>query len=139
MSKVVYNVKIDGVDQMLSNLMKIDESIRSNVALEAVQEGASIIQARGVMNAPVKTGQLRNSFKTESRKTATGAEAEVGPHTVYARIQELGGYTGRGHKTKITGKFYLSRAVEETRGQVSTAMAEAIQDYLLNRGPNGHL
>jgi len=130
MSTVTYDVKINGVDQMLSNLMKIDQGIRSQVALEAVQEGASIIQTRGMQNAPVKTSALKNSFRTESHATATGAVAEVGPHVIYARIQELGGNTGRGHKTHITGKFYLSRAVEETRDQVSNVMAQTIRDYL---------
>ena len=130
MSQVVYNVKINGVDQMLANLSKIDARIRNDVALEAVQEGAAVIQSRAVMNAPVLTSALRNSFRTDSRKTAGGAIAEIGPHVIYDRIQELGGMTGRGHKTRIVGKFYLHRAVEEKKDEVSRVMAATIKDYL---------
>lgn len=130
MTVTVNHVEIEGLDEMLKNLAKIDKGIRNDVALEAVQEGAAIIQARAVQNAPVLTSALRNSIRTESRKTGNGAEAEIGPHVIYGRIQELGGYTGRGHKTKIVGKFYLSRAVEEKKGEVSRVMAETIRDYL---------
>lgn len=130
MSATVNHVKIEGTEEMMKNLSKLSEELRGQAALEAVEEGANIIMSKAVMNAPFLTSALRNSFRVESRNTANGAEAEVGPHVAYDRIQELGGYTGRGHKTRIIGKFYLSRAVEETRGEVSSAMAKTIRDYL---------
>ena len=126
----INHVEIEGIDDMLKNLQKLDDGIRNEVALEAVQEGASIIMGKAVRNAPVLTSALRNSFRVESRITGSGAEAEVGPHVIYGRIQELGGFTGRGHRTRIKGKFYLSNAVEQKRKQVSDAMAETIRDYL---------
>lgn len=130
MTATVNHVEIEGLDEMLKNLAKIDEGIRDDVALEAVHEGGSIIMARAQMNAPVLTSNLKNSIRVESYKTGHGAVAEIGPHIIYGRIQELGGYTGRGHKTKIVGKFYLSRAVEEKKGEVSAKMAGIIRDYL---------
>lgn len=130
MAKFTYNVKINGVEQMIKNLNKIDSDIRNEVARDAVHEGATVIMGKAVMNAPVKKGTLRNSFRVESQTTATGAVAEVGPHVAYDCIQELGGWTGKGHKSYIKGKFYLGRAVESTEGEVSKVMADAIKDYL---------
>ena len=130
MTVVINHVQIKGVPELLSNLQRVDEHIRNDVALEAVQEGASVIQNRAMRNAPVRTAALRNSIRVESRRTGNGAEAEVGPHVIYGRILELGGFTGRGHRTYIKGKFYLSNAVKQTRGEVSRVMAATIQDYL---------
>lgn len=39
--------------------------------------------------------------------------AWVGPTSVYGRIQELGGVSGRGHRTHLPPRPYLSRAVTE--------------------------
>ena len=130
MTMTINHVQIDGVEEMLKNLQKIDAGIRRNVALEAVQEGGNVIMAKAQMNAPVKTSALKNSIRVDSRMTVGGAEAEIGPHVIYGRIQELGGYTGRGHKTYITGKFYLSRAVDQTKDEVSRVMSQTIRDYL---------
>lgn len=124
------NFTIEGTEDLIRDLQKIDADIRNEVALDAVQEGASVIMTKAVMNAPVKTSNLRNSFRIESRKLASGAEAEVGPHVIYGRIQEFGGLTGRGHKTKITGKHYLQKAVNERRVKAVEVMKAAIADYL---------
>ena len=124
------SLTIEGSEELIRNLQKIDSDLRGSVALEAVQEGAAILQYQGEQNAPVLTSALKNSFRTESRIIGNGAVAEVGPHVVYDRIQEFGGYTGRGHKAKIKGKFYLTRAVEQKRGEIQKVMADTIKDYL---------
>lgn len=70
-------------------------------------------------NAPYKTGALKNSV----RVTTLGSKDDVyvaaggnvgGKSIPYARIQELGGYTGRGHKVHIRPKYYLRGALETT-------------------------
>lgn len=124
------SLTIEGSEELLKNLRKINSDIRGSVALEAVQEGGAVIQAQGEHNAPVLTGTLKNSFRTESYNVGNGAVAEIGPHVIYGRIQEFGGYTGRGHKTYIKGKLYLTQAVEQKRGEVQRAMAATIKDYL---------
>ena len=124
------SLTIEGSTELIKNLRKIDSDLRGAVALEAVQEGGAIIQYQGMQNAPVLTSALRNSFRTESRNVGSGAVAEIGPHVVYDRIQEFGGYTGRGHRAYIKGKFYLTRAVEQKRGEVQRVMSDTIKDYL---------
>ncbi|MFF1469143.1 phage virion morphogenesis protein [Streptomyces mirabilis] len=39
--------------------------------------------------------------------------ASVAPYIVYGRIQELGGVSGRGHRTHLPPRPYLSRAVAD--------------------------
>ena len=124
------SLTIEGSEELLKNLRKINSDIRGSVALEAVQEGGAVIQSQGMHNAPVLTSALRNSFRTESYNAGNGAVAEIGPHVIYGRIQEFGGYTGRGHKAYIKGKFYLTNAVEQKRGEVQQKMADTIKDYL---------
>lgn len=70
-------------------------------------------------NAPYKTGALKNSV----RVTTLGAKDDVyvaaggkvgGKSIPHARIQELGGYAGRGHKLYIRPKYYLQNALRDT-------------------------
>ena len=68
-------------------------------------------------NAPYKTGALRNSIRVTEQDSSVYVVAggSVGGKTIaYARIHELGGYTGRGHSVYITAKHYLQRALDDT-------------------------
>jgi len=142
-----YTVEIQGMDQMVSNLRKIDGDIRGAVALRAVNAGAAQIEDKARMNAPVLTGALRNSASTISKQIGNGAEAEIGFRGIpYARIQEYGGTIrarnkpylvyrvgGQWRKSKsvtITGKHYLERAINEASGNARDAMADVISSYL---------
>lgn len=63
------------------------------------------------------TGRLRGSFHVVG-PTAAGAAAwmsVLGPTAVYARIQELGGETGRGHRTVLPPRPYVRPAAESLR------------------------
>lgn len=58
------------------------------------------------------TGRLRSSFELAG-PTSEGAGvwvAALGPTAPYARIQELGGDTGRGHATHLPPRPYLGPA-----------------------------
>ena len=137
-----YNVKLEGTEQLIANLKKIDGSIRNKVALDAVTAGAIQIGDKARQNAPVKTGALRNSAginpkakdsptKVITKMETSGAEAEIGFRGLaYARIQEFGGMAGRNHSVKITGKHYLGNAIEETKGLVIDAMSDVVKAYL---------
>ena len=126
-----YTVKLEGTAELLQNLARIDSSIRGTVALRAVNAGAIQIENRAKINAHVLTGALRNSASTTAKNTAEGAEAEIGFRGLrYARIQEFGGYAGRGHRTKITGKHYLGNAIDQEKGSAVNAMADVIRSFL---------
>ena len=126
-----YTVKLEGTEEMLDNLKRISDEIRTDVALKAVNAGGIQIENKARINAPVKTGALRNSAKTIVRNTAHGAEAEIGFRGLsYARIQEFGGNAGRNRSVHITGKHYLEHAIEETRTLVVDAMSAVVRAYL---------
>lgn len=141
-----YTVELEGTDELLRNLNRISGDLRGKVAKEAVNAGALMIKDKAVQNAPVKTGNLRNSAIVESSATGNGAEAVVRFRMVYSRIQEFGGtitarnkpylvYQVKGHwrkskSVKITGKHYLSRAINSEKGLAVKAMSDVVSAYL---------
>ena len=126
-----YHVQLEGTEQLLQNLARIDGEIRGTVARQAVHAGAIQIENRAKINAPVLTGALRNSASTIAQNTASGAEAEIGFRGLaYARIQEFGGMAGRGLRTKITGKHYLENAINQEKGAAVNAMSDVVRSYL---------
>jgi phage gpG-like protein len=80
------------------------------------------------------TGALLRSVNAEP-VVRTGAwtwSARVGTRIIYGRIQELGGMSGRGHRTYLPPRPYLSRAVTDLhavgfyRDTFTTYWAEAM-------------
>lgn len=78
----------------------------------------------------VDTGRLRNSIHVR----ATPEVAEVGTDVVYARIHQLGGKAGRGHKTKIPARPYLPAdergLAPKARDLVEKIVAKRIEERL---------
>lgn len=81
------------------------------------------------------TGHLHDTWDVLG-PTAIGAaiwHEELGPTAVYARIQELGGETGRGHATTLPERPYLRPAFEAwirdpaTRETFAKAWARAVR------------
>lgn len=76
-------------------------------------------------NAPYKTGALKNSIRVTDKSSATVSQGTSGVNELfvlaggkvggksiaYARIHELGGYTGRNHSVYIAPKHYLANAL----------------------------
>lgn len=75
------------------------------------------------------TGRLRESVR-RTRVYSSGSQwiTNIAPTTVYARIQELGGITGRGHKTRLPPRPYVRPAMrrwaEKYRGAAVRAFGE---------------
>lgn len=86
--------------------------IENNGSQGLVRMGFDIAnRARDI--APYKTGALSNSIRVENNGDFVEviAGGKSGNRNVpYARIQEFGGYAGRNHSVRITGKHYMERA-----------------------------
>ena len=124
-------VKLEGTEQLKANLKRIDANLRGQVALQAVNAGAMMIQNKARINAPVLTSALRNSASTISKLTGHGAEAEIGFRGLaYARIQEYGGRAGRNHSVYIKGKHYLENAIKSESAFAVKAMSDVVSAYL---------
>ena len=85
---------------------KLESRVKQGLA-----EMATDIHSRAVILAPVKDSHLKNSGRITS--ISGGYRITFGSSRVpYARIHELGGVTGRGYRTHIKAKHYLSKAGE---------------------------
>jgi len=74
------------------------------------------------------TGQLRRSVrKTYSSGNAARWTTRVAPTAVYARIQELGGLTGRGHRTRLPGRPYVRPALARGEDKIRAAAVKAFR------------
>lgn len=81
-------------------------------------EMSNDIDRRAKALAPIDTSALVNSSKVT--KVTDGYKISFGSSRVpYARIHELGGWTGRGHKVYIKEKHYLARGADSVaRGNI---------------------
>lgn len=64
-------------------------------------------------NAPYLTGALSNSIRVEkdADMVTVIAGGKMGAKDIrYAAIQEFGGFAGKKHNVRITGKHYMERA-----------------------------
>ena len=154
-------IDLEGVDELERKLSKLSKAAATTIAKDAVDEGGAVIQFHAQLNArnvfsDNQRGQLRNSTRNESirnspvqdwiesRTTATGAEAEIGPHVIYGRIQELGGTIRPVHaqalhwvidgedrfakKVTIPARPYLRPAAEEHSPQITEVMRRTLAD-----------
>lgn len=85
----------------------------SQNALKGLVRMAYDIGNQARRNAPYKTGALSNSIRVENNGDTVEVIAGgmyAGRNIPYAAIQEFGGYAGRNHSVRITGKHYMERA-----------------------------
>ncbi len=141
-------IELKGFRELADKLTGLADDARGQIALNAVEGGGAVIQANAQMNAlsvfsDRQRGQLRNSIRVESRGTGEGAEAEIGPHVIYGRIQEFGGTIharGNGYlhfeidgqwvKTKkvvLPARPYLAPAANDHLDEILAAMAEEVE------------
>lgn len=108
--------QIEGLKELQKKLQKISK-IAENP--DCLLKAAQVIQKYSMQNAPVKTGFLRNSHKV--RKSQKGAMLEVAAN--YALWVEMG-------TSKMAGKHYLKRAINEHGEEAVNATAEEVKKRL---------
>jgi len=122
-------IDIQGLDKLEAELKAIGSSVADTLE-DAVYAAGARIAEQGSVNAPYDTGNLRSAAAAPPRIERNGqysVTGKVGPQNVeYAMIQEYGGVTGRGHKSRITGKFYMTRAAEALKDECEQIMVEII-------------
>lgn len=120
-------INISGIDELIGAMRAMGARVSATTPL-AVIAGQAVIEGRARAELsryshprgtptpappggpPARIdGRLRDSFDLAG-PTAAGAgvwRSVMGPTAVYARIQELGGVTGRGHATTLPARPYL--------------------------------
>ena len=90
---------LQGLDEILATLSGLGGDIKES-ARKGLERGAKKIQKNAKMLAPVDTGNLRNSIKTNSKTELDKVEAQIFTNTEYAPYVEFG--TGeRGRESDI--------------------------------------
>jgi hypothetical protein len=125
-SAVDVSVNVQGADQLSAALDRMAMRVRSATRAGA-KEGIRLVQRRAFVqlsryshppNTPTPSppgepparisGHLRGGLSpTGPYPTGAGFAGKLGPTAVYARIQELGGQTGRGHSVTLPPRPYM--------------------------------
>jgi phage gpG-like protein len=72
------------------------------------------------------SGALLRSVQVQGPTGGAGTyEASVGPTMVYARIQELGGTAGRGHRARLPARPYMHPALVAVKKDILAIMVAA--------------
>ena len=111
-------IEITGLPELQKKLSKIKDIGKDPNAYLA---GAQELQRLSMENAPVKTGNLKNSHY--SRKSSDGAEMVVGAD--YAFYVEFG-------TSRWEGKPFVRPAIEEGQNEIVSAVEEALRKDLNN-------
>ncbi len=75
---------------------------------------------------PVRTGTLKRSITHKTEVAMSGGTmtiGSIGSNLEYAAIQEFGGQTGRNRSVFITGKLYLTRAINKNLASLKRRLA----------------
>lgn len=103
--------------QIVSEVQTVAEDAAKRQFTGAHSAGQPTTSAPG-SPPDVVTGTLRRSIQRSAPElVARGWQGTVFPSVVYARIQELGGATGRGGSTILPARPYMEPANDEIRAQ----------------------
>ncbi len=125
----------------LEELRTVARSAGEKAADRGAQELVRV--TRGT--TPVKSGRLKNSIFADPVRTAGATfRVDVAPHTIYARIQDLGGEIvpkrarflsweadGVRHFARsvyLPGSRYFQRGMDEAMGPVQKAIEQAFRE-----------
>jgi len=86
--KIKITIEDHGIQEAIDDL---SERLVKSVG-DAVGMALHQVEALGKANAPIRTGALRGSIRVQGPEGgAAGWTGKVGPHVIYANIQEFGG------------------------------------------------
>lgn len=115
-----------GLDRMQREMAQEIAATMSEIGDKILQDVQTNLSGR-VLN--VRTGRLRANVSRSVTadknevKLSIGTDLSIVP---YARIHELGGWTGAGHRTKIPKRPYLRRALVENKDFIRRRLDKTI-------------
>lgn len=113
----VHAATADGIEQC-ADLVK--EAIQENLARSHYPPASPPGQPPAL-----RSGHLHDEVYAVSMPSVNGASAHVWPSTVYARIQELGGWAGRDHRSHLPPRPYVEPALDDNTERIGQAMTNA--------------
>ena len=101
-----------------------------SVARGSKNTGDILISRTGTLRRSITASISQGMTPRDPSPETKSIQAVWGAATPYARIQEYGGYAGRGHRSYIPPRPYLSRALRDIKDQlildIQTAIDKAI-------------
>lgn len=151
------NIQVEGEEDLIRTLKRIEKSIRGKGALRAVNAGAAVIQRRAKINMDKvlrrRSGNLINSIIVRSKIIGEGAEATIKVGAKYGAIHEFGGTilpkNAKALHWKINGKDifakkvviparpYMRPAIEEGSEEIANEMKSALIDVIWEGAGDG--
>lgn len=102
---------------VIDGLKQGSKAIPSNLKV-AITASVLDVQGDAAINAPYQRGILRKGISHDVESSHGYVTGFVGSNIAYARIQEMGGETGRNHATHIRPKRYLGRAIDSNKPKI---------------------
>lgn len=123
-------VEADGV---LGSMRALRDGFGGSAVTTVLLAAAQVVRNAAIPKAPVKTGTLRRSVRTE---LVDGGDVAVGTDLPYARRIELGfiGTDSRGRHYHQAAQPYLRPAYDETKAEQAREAIAAGQDLLRRAG-----
>jgi phage gpG-like protein len=108
-----------------------ERAIKAELSRSSHPAGTKTPSQGGVDPPSLISGRLRGSVR-RTRLYPSGPyqwTARVAPTTVYARIQELGGWTGRGHRSHLPPRPYVRPAIRRHSSAARDAAIKVFRQY----------
>ncbi|KHO62675.1 phage protein, HK97 gp10 family [Thermoanaerobacter sp. YS13] len=119
-------VKFEGMDELIKAVETLGQK-GSRIENEALKEAGEYLAEEMKKEAPVRSGELRDSIKCSNVKTKQGQKyVEVGPDETTnwrAKFIEFG-------TVKMRANPFMSRAYEKNKEQVREIIAQKLREGL---------
>jgi HK97 gp10 family phage protein len=123
-------IEVEGLQQLRRALRAIGKDAQKE-GQTVVREAAQIVAAQARLNAPRRTGRLRDSI----RGTTSGVKGVVRSPLPYAKVHEYGGVIRpRGAPIVIRESAFVERAITSKADEVVEKLADGIDRVARRHG-----
>lgn len=107
-------VKIEGLDQLKAKLTGIKSGISADLEQAGIK-GMLVLEAEIKRRAPVKTGNLMNSYTTEAETSGDTTTVTTGTNVIYGPAMEYG------------PRPHVRPALDATEGDISAVVVAELK------------
>jgi HK97 gp10 family phage protein len=117
-------IELQGMSQLMRQIEQMGRRIESGVKDKALKEGAEFIQEEIIVNAPERTGKLKENIVVSD---VEGDQIHVGPDqqgtAFYGHFLEFG-------TSKMSAQPFMAPTLENNKDAVQEKMADVIKREL---------